>query len=266
MPFAPSNGLRFYYEEHGEGEPLLLIMGQAATAALWARNVPALSKHYRTIVYDPRGTGQTDAAPGPYSTSLLADDAAGLLEALGIARARVAGVSLGGMVAQELALRCPERVERLALLSTFARPRRPLFDWWEDFGAWASARGPDLRGFTLWFGSWFYSPAFFQDPEAVEVAVEQSAATPTPISAETFAAQAAAVLSADTLDRLPSLRCPTLVLVGREDILTPVYYAEELAGAIPGARLRVLDRGGHGAFFEFAGEVNRELIAFFGGA
>src|SRR5262249_16195639 len=104
--------------------------------------------------------------------------------------------------------------------------------------------------------------AFFQEPQAVEQAVEQSASAPYPISAETFAAQAAAVLTADTLDRLPSLRCPTLVLAGREDILTPVYYSQELARGIPGPILKVLGDGGHGAFFEFADEVNRELMAF----
>src|SRR5215510_118655 len=115
MSIAKIGSLDIFYEEHGGGDPLLLIMGLAADSTAWMFQLPAFAEHYRTIVFDNRGVGRSSKPAGPYTIHEMADDAAGLLDALHVARAHVVGVSMGGMIAQELALRHPARVRGLVL-------------------------------------------------------------------------------------------------------------------------------------------------------
>ena len=115
MPYADNHGTRIYWEERGAGDPLLLIMGLGYTSEMWYRMAPLLSARYRTILYDNRGVGRSDAPEGPYPIATMADDAAAVLDAAGVDRAHVFGVSLGGMIAQELALRYPAPVRSLVL-------------------------------------------------------------------------------------------------------------------------------------------------------
>jgi pimeloyl-ACP methyl ester carboxylesterase len=118
MPFQRVNGIQIYYEEHGKGDPLLLIQGLGYPSGMWFLQIPALARNFRTIVFDNRGVGRTDKPDEEYSIPLMASDAAGLLHALGIKKAHVVGVSLGGYIAQELALSQPDLVDRLVLLAT----------------------------------------------------------------------------------------------------------------------------------------------------
>ena len=106
-----------HYEEKGEGDPLILIMGFGAPGALWELHVNEYSKHFRCIMIDNRGVGQTDQPPGPYLTSTMADDTAGLMDSLGIEKAKIAGISMGGAISQQLALRYPEKVESMVLIN-----------------------------------------------------------------------------------------------------------------------------------------------------
>src|SRR5512140_3823371 len=115
MPHVTSAGTKIYWEEHGTGDPLLLIMGLGATLEWWRRLMPALTPRYRTIVYDNRGVGRSDVPPGPYAIPQMADDGAAVMEAAGIASAHVFGASMGGMIAQELALNHAARVRSLIL-------------------------------------------------------------------------------------------------------------------------------------------------------
>ena len=115
MPHLQSNGVSLYYEEHGSGEPLLLIMGFTVSSIGWHWNIPAFAQSFRTIAFDNRGVGQSDKPDEPYSMAMFADDTAGLLDGLGIEQAHIFGISMGGMIAQEFALRHPGRVTSLTL-------------------------------------------------------------------------------------------------------------------------------------------------------
>jgi pimeloyl-ACP methyl ester carboxylesterase len=115
MPHITANGVNLYYEEHGDGEPLILIMGFTVSAVGWYWNVPAFARDFRTIVFDNRGVGRSDKPDAPYSMQMFADDTAGVLDGLGIEQAHVFGISMGGMIAQEFALRYPDRVKTLIL-------------------------------------------------------------------------------------------------------------------------------------------------------
>jgi 3-oxoadipate enol-lactonase len=248
MPHAQVNGIELYYEVAGSGNPLLLINGLGGNAVDWEPLLPALCERFRVIAFDNRGVGRSSAPPGPYTTHEMAGDAAALLEYLGVPRTHVVGSSMGGMIAQKLALAHPERVDRLVLFATFARPRRAIMDSWLTFLVQTEERGLDLTGPALWGLPWLFTPQFMAQPERVEEALAWQEPYPAPLHG--IAGQAEAVRSHDTLDRLPRITAPTLVLVGAEDVLTPVYYSQELAAGIPGARLQVLAHGGHAALWE----------------
>jgi 3-oxoadipate enol-lactonase len=250
------NGIDLYYEEHGSGPPLLLIPGLSSTGF----TLPALEPQFRCISVDNRGAGRSAAPPGPYTTRLLADDAAALLEHLGIARAHVLGFSLGGLIAQELALAYPERVDHLVLNGTVARPNHAVFDPWLTLFVQAYEKQIDPVAFNLWLLGWLVTPAFMSQLDLVAAALQEE--DPYPASAQGVAAQADAARTHDTLDRLGQISAPTLVLVGAQDILFPVVYSQELAEGIPGATLKVLDPGGHAVLFEYADAANQALLDF----
>src|SRR3954469_11914440 len=130
MPTATVNGIDLYYEVSGEGPPLLLITGLSGNTLGWAMLEPTLAEHFQVIAFDNRGAGRSAAPPGPYTTREMADDAVGLLDHLGIERTHVLGLSMGGMIAQELALAHPTRVDRLVLFATYARPRPAVHNPW----------------------------------------------------------------------------------------------------------------------------------------
>ena len=256
------NGIDLYYEEHGSGPPLLLLPGLAATADYWASLVPALAPHFRLIALDLRGAGQSSAPPGPYTTRLLADDAAALLEHLGIARTHVLGFSLGSLVAQELALAHPDRVDHLVLLGSVARPDHATFDPWLEIFTQAYERNLDVTGFSLWLMAWLFTPAFMGQPDVVAATMSALSSVLARSSAQGVAAQAAAARGHDTLERLGQIAVPTLVLVGEEDIVFPVVFSQALAEAIPGARLQVLPRGAHAVSLENPDVTAAALVSF----
>lgn len=262
MPSTKLNGIDLYYEDVGSGSPLLLIAGLSGNTLRWDWLLPILVEHSRIIAFDNRGAGRSSAPPGPYTTRQMADDAAALLDHLGIERADVIGYSMGGMIAQELALVHPNRVGRLVLLATTAHVHPLLSGPWMNAWVQAVERGTDPREVALLLMPWFLTPAFIADHDRVEAALAEWTSDPYPAPACGLAAQADACRTHDTRDRLPQIAMPTLVLVGAEDITAPVSCSRALAAGIPGAQLQILEGGGHIPEAEIPDVVGRALLKF----
>jgi len=249
MPTVRVNDVELYYQDVGDGEPLLLIMGFGGDITAWAFQIPDFAARYRVIAFDNRGVGQSDAPDHPYTTRMMAGDALGLMDALGVDRAHVLGVSMGGMIAQELALARPDRVSSLHLACTFAHPDRYMLAL---NAAWREMRLGLGREWTLrTLGLWLFSPTTYAErPEFIEALLQNSLENPYPQSLAGFLRQGEAVAAHDALDRLPAIRCPTLVTVAEDDILVPPRFAREIVAQIPGAELKLVPGAGHAYFLE----------------
>ncbi|MBI4634848.1 MAG: alpha/beta fold hydrolase [Candidatus Rokubacteria bacterium] len=263
MPYAIINKIRMHYEVAGAGDPVLLINGLSAPAANWVLQVKALSPHFQAITFDNRGVGETDLPPEPvYTTAQMADDAAALLRQLKISRAHVVGASMGGTIAQELALRHPRLVRSLVLACSWAQADARFLHTIE---AWMSLayRVPVEERYRYLLYPWLFSPEFFSRKENVEAAFQRALAYPHQTKAEALERQARGLLAwnGTRVKRLSTIRVPTLVLVGRDDILTPAHFSRALAKLIRRARLTVLP-GGHGFFIEHADLFNRAVLRF----
>jgi pimeloyl-ACP methyl ester carboxylesterase len=261
-----SNGQSIYYEIHGEGEPLVLIMGIGYDATLWGlHQIPELSKHYQVIVFDNRDVGRSSPAAKPYTIADMADDTAGLLDALDIDRAHVLGLSMGGMIAQELALRHPGKVDKLILTGTGAGAARAKFD---AISTWAFVKSHDAAGldFAAQQFVWLFSEDFLRNHEAVGQTLEMLGSNPNPVGAEAYQRQADAYVQHDTLDRLAAIRAQTLVISGERDRLTPPWVCKEVADGVPGAELTVVDGPGssHVLPLERPSEFNALVASFLG--
>ncbi len=262
MPKASTRDITTYYEEAGSGEPLLLIMGVGGDLQAWALQVPVLAKHYRVITYDNRGAGRTSSPDKPYSIAQMADDAVALLDALGIQKAHVLGFSMGGYIAQELVLNHPERVNKLILLGTapgIDGYGRTVVNTLVDVRRTNMSREQIVRNMSIWL----YSADLLSDPSRYERAILNSVGNPYVQQDHAFIRQAQAILGFDARERLGGVKSPTLVVVGKEDILVPPRNSEALAKLIPGATLKVLS-GGHVGCIEFPHEYNEAFIEFLG--
>ena len=260
MEVRLDDGAVLNVREHGEGgTPLLLIAGIPAVADDWDAIAVPLGRDRRVVAYDNRGGGASSVTPGPYTTAGLAADAVALLDALAIERADVFGMSMGGMIAQEVALLAPERVRRLVLGCTHAGLRH-------------AARQPRETGraFALETDDWaeriraLAPHAFASDVDADTLdafIAKKSRDVQDPAG---YRAQIAAVLGHDALERLPRIAAPTLVITGDDDRVIPGESSEPLAGAIPGARLETIAGAGHLFFIEQPEDTLRVLREFLG--
>jgi 3-oxoadipate enol-lactonase len=247
--------------EAGAGEPLVLVMGFGGDHLAWGLQIPAFAAEYRVIAFDNRGVGQSDAPDVPYSSAMMADDAVGLMDGLGIERAHVCGVSMGGMIAQEIALRHPSRVHTLQLHATLARPdayMRSLVEGWRKVRV-ALGREEALRVLALWL---FAPCSYEQRPEFVELVLQNAIANPHPQSLTGYLRQGDAILAHDTLERLERLRCPTLVSVADQDILVPPRFSHAIAQRVPGAELKTIADAGHAYMWERADVFNAMCLEF----
>ena len=263
MPRIMAGEIYLYYERHGAGFPLILIRGFGSNADHWYSQVPAFSMHYETIVFDNRGVGRSDGPQGCYSIADMCDDTAALLDALGVARAHVLGISMGGMIAQEMALNHPDRVRGLVLACTHCgggkavMPGKEVMEVFHRFSRTASQEDAVKVA-----GCLFTERTMNEHFDIVETYRRVSSAHP--VSADVLTKQFDAIQGHDTWARLPRIKCPTLVLTGAEDVLIPPINSRILAERIPGARLEILPGCGHQMMLEQARLFNDKVFDFLG--
>jgi pimeloyl-ACP methyl ester carboxylesterase len=262
VPTARLPALDLHYEERGDGPALLLIAGIPAIADDWGPVLDRLSRDRRVIAFDNRGSGRSTVTPGPYTTAQLAADAVALLDHLGVEQADVFGMSLGGMIAQELALARPDRVRALVLGCTHAGLRHAGLRH-------AAPQPPEAaRAFAMRTDDWALrmrtlAPFAFSrdvDSHLLRAFVEKKSRDGQ--AEEGYRAQIAAVLSHDTVGRLAGVRARTLVITGDDDRIIPAASSLFLQERIPGAALHVIAGAGHLFFLERPDETERALRAF----
>lgn len=262
MPRIKVNDLELYYEIHGVGEPLLLIAGLGFGTWSWFRQIPEFSREFTTIAFDNRGAGQSDKPDAEYTIKMMAEDAGALLKALKIERAHVLGHSMGGYIAQELALHHPELVASLVLVSTSFGGKNAILMAPETAAQMRSeleaedTEGALRRGLSLRFSDQF----IVEQPDIIDQFLALRRANLPPGSA--WQRQFTACLGFETESRLASLRAPTLILTGGDDPIIPAENSNLLAEKILNSRLLILPGARHLAFVEHAKEFNRIVIEF----
>ncbi len=268
MPTLQSNGITLAYEVAGAGEPLLLISGVGYGGWFWHKIVPGLAARYRVITFDNRGAGGSDKPAGPYTVPMLAADAAGLLDALDVKSAHVLGHSLGGFIAQELALTRPALVRKLILASTNHGGLKVIPITPEAMKVLTDRSGDPLdlirRGMAI-----AAAPGFAErSPEVVQELIQYRLTNPVPPAQYTAQVMAGAGMSAlsDTqvAERLAALRMPTLILFGEADNVVPPGNAPLMAEKLPDARITLLPNTGHIFAIEDPAATVRALVEFLG--
>jgi len=260
MPYAENDGARIYWEEQGRGEPVLLIMGLGATLDLWYRLLPSLSASHRAILLDNRGVGRTGVPEPPYSIPQMADDAVAVLDAAAVETAHVIGASMGGVIAQEVALRHAGRVRSLVLACTACGGPNGVAASSEIRNALSAraAMTPE-EGLRALVPS-VYHPATPRDrvEEDLRIRVRHYP------SQKGYLGQLQAVLGYETYDRLDAIRVPTLVIHGEDDLLVPASNGRDLAARIHGARLELVPSASHILLTDQTAVVNRAIQEFLG--
>jgi 3-oxoadipate enol-lactonase len=241
VAFIQNQGASIYWDEQGEGVPILLIMGLGYSSCMWYRTRPMLAAQYRTIALDNRGVGQSEMPPGPYPIALMASDALAILDAAGIERAHVFGISMGGMIAQELALQNPKRVRSLILGCTACG------------GPHAVRAKPEANQMLMTRAKMTPEEAaqaaipFIYDPGTPREKIDEDLAVRRPWfpRRDAYSAQLAGILGWEAYSRLDQITAPTLVIHGETDLLVPPGNGQLIAQRIPGAKLVLIPHAGH---------------------
>ena len=250
-----------YYETFGEGHPLVLIRGLGSNADHWYQQAPVLSREYKVILFDNRGVARSSEPGGEFSVFMMAQDTLGLLDSLGIKKAHVFGLSMGGMIAQEMAINYPDRVSSLILACTHCggqhqiRASAEVGALFMDMIYVASDESKVKAAVCL-----FDKETLEKRPEVARRYSEISLNHP--VCTRVLAQQWEAVLKHDTFDRLPRIEAPTLVLTGDADLLIPPGNSEILATRIPSAELKIISGGGHQVLVEQPEACNAAVLEF----
>lgn len=252
-----ANGIDIHYQIEGSGPWLTLSHSLACDLSIWDQQMAALTPHFTVLRFDTRGHGQSSVPAGAYTWQELRDDVLGLLDALGIEKTHFAGLSMGGMIAQHLALAAPQRLSRLVLADTASRYPAEAAGVWQERIARVREKGMGvLVEETL--SRWFTAPYRAAHPEVMERVGTLIRNTP-PAG---YIGCGSAIPAINVTDRLGEVDCPTLVIVGAEDAGTPPEMAREIAEHIPGARLEIIPGAGHVANVEQAERFNGLLLDF----
>ena len=258
-----ANGIQLNFEASGPTDAPTVVMSHslAATNAMWDPQMDVL-KDYRVVRYDMRGHGLSDAPDIDYSLEMLADDLLALLDALDLGTVDAAGYFIGAMVLQEAALAAPGRFRRLAMIGSWARvdARRSML-----LREWSSLARRDIPAASMVRQRliWTFSGRALEETALIESAIERIDDGQTPLTGEAFARQVDACLEHDALDRISALEHPSLVLCGRQDLLTPPKFSREIAQKMPKARDIALAYGGHAIMLERPERFNEVVGHFF---
>ena len=265
MPKIKTNNIELYYEIHGAGQPLVLISGLGYPLWQWHKMVPFLAEHFQVITFDNRGVGQSDKPAGPYTAQLLAADTAGLLDALGIEKAIIAGHSMGGFVAQAMALDFPQKVAKLILCSTnFGGPHHvPVTP--EAMKVLTDVTSDALTRFKNGLAVSTAPGWSEKNPEMIEEWIHWRVANP--IDPAPYQAQMAIGFglmpeAAAFENKLPRLNVPTLILFGVHDKVVPPENASLLAEKIAGSKVVIFPDAGHFFPIEIAEAASRTITDF----
>lgn len=271
MSTAMVNGVTIDYHLIGEGTPLVLIEGLGADHNSWIHQIPDLQAHFRLLLFDNRGIGQSTGSFGRYSIQLMADDLAALLDYLQIEKAHIIGSSMGGMIAQEFALLYPEKVNKLILCATFAKHpemRTMLLDGIRQVIKGDSDQVIELQPHHVliekaatYFFKQVFSESFLRENK-VFIAQTLQRNLMNPLHGETFLKQLDAIAHHDTTQRLQKITAETLVITGDSDQLVMPSCSEYLASHIPNAQLKIVKNGTHGFHIEKPTLFNRIVIEF----
>ncbi len=259
MPKVRVSDIHIYYELHGpkEAEVLVLSNGILMSTASWVFQTAELSKHIRLLLYDCRGMWQSDHPPGPYSMEQHADDLAGLLDALGIQKAHIGGISYGGEVSMTFALRYPDRTLSLIVADAVSHVDpwlRTVVEGWI-----AAARTKDPKALFNATVPWNFSPHFIQEhPDLMAQALERYAL----LDYDAFIKLCESFLRLDIKERLKEIKAPTCVIVGEQDLLKGRRYAEEIAQSISGAEFHIIPKAGHATCWEDPKAFNSIILGF----
>ena len=266
MAEATVNGVRLAYDVHGEGEPVLLVCATGQPAFAWTMSqVPALNgAGYQVITFDNRGVEPSECPPGPYTVQGMAEDAAALIEHLGIGPCRVAGYSLGSLITQELALARPDLVRAAVMMATMGRQdvfRKALTQSWveQDLSGIELPRLCDVVGQAFAV----FSPQTLCDDEAMSLFLEATVAMPSWSGPGRLGQHQADAAYQDRLDALAGIRVPCLVIGFELDMGIAAPLCQEVAKVIPDCRYIEIAGAGHSGPFEKADEVNAALLDFF---
>jgi len=262
MPMIKVNDMEMYYEVHGRGFPLLLIMGLKRNTEWWYRQIPELSRHFQVIAFDNRGAGRTDKPESDYSIPMFAGDTAGLMDALGIEKTHVLGISMGGYIAQELSISRPDLVQGLVLGCTSCGGRKAVLLSEETRNAYLANEGLTNEQILQKDMHIFFSDEFIANqPKQIEQFVQISMRHVQPPGA--FLRQFNACLGHDTVDQLADISAPTLIMAGDDDHLVPTENSIILKELMPQAGLHLYPGKRHCFFIEEFERFNREVTAFF---
>ncbi len=264
MPRLRVGDLELAYEVCGDGAPLLLLMGLGGDRQGWDLLRPHLARRHRLVLIDNRDAGESVEAAAPYGLPAVAADALAVMDHLAIERFHVLGVSMGGAVAQHLALQAPARVASLALTATWGRTDAFLGAILASWRMQVERLAPEI--FLAGVMPWAFSHRCLEAPPPELVAFQEARRARGALlkSVAAYQRQVDACLGHDALDVLPMLRTPALVLVGEDDILTPPRYARALAAALAGAEVMLVPASGHACFLETPKAVADRVLRFLG--
>ena len=261
MPTQEVNGIHIYYETYGRGDPLVLIMGLRRNIEWWYRQLPVLSQHFNVLAFDNRGAGRSDKPKMDYSIRLFADDAAEMMKTVQIGRAHILGISMGGYIAQELAIHYPEMVRSLILGCTSAGGKKAVLMSPDRLTKFTANEGLTPEQILRKDMDIYFSSEFMKEyPDKIEEFIDISLRHYQPLDA--FQRQFAACLKHDAAKHLHLITAPTLVISGDDDPLVPPENSRILKEFLPHAELNFFPGCRHCFFIEAADQFNQKTVSF----